>query len=134
MPLTLKQITLPQCEDTVERYFYTFNKGDFDATAVLFAKAGQLHPPFEDPIVGPDAIRAYLHQEAEGMQAYPNAIEVEPEPGEGCRRRIIVKGRVTAIVFKVNCAWMFELNSENEIEYVRVKLLASMQELLAIRN
>lgn len=132
MPLTLKQTTLLQQEATVERYFLTFNEGNFDETATLFAESGELRPPFEDPIVGPEAIRDYLKQEAEGMQAYPKEIEVELKADD--RRRITVRGQVTAIVFKVNCAWIFELDAAGAIAHVRVKLLASMQELLNLRS
>lgn len=132
MTLSLEQATLLQSEKTVEAYFTAFNAGDFEATAQLFAEMGQLQPPFEEPIVGESAIRAYLEQEAEGMQAFPKELTVESENGD--RRRIIVRGQVTAIVFKVNAAWIFELNARNEIAYVRVKLMASMQELLTLRS
>ncbi|MEM1309044.1 MAG: nuclear transport factor 2 family protein [Cyanobacteria bacterium P01_C01_bin.70] len=132
MPLTLEQTTLLQREATVERYFDTFNAGTFDETAALFADAGQLCAPFEEPIAGREAIQAYLYQEAAGMRAYPKEIEVKS--GDGDRRCVIVKGQVTAIVFKVNCAWIFDLNANGEIEQVRVKLLASMQELFNLRS
>jgi len=131
MTLTVEQTTLLQQEKTLERYFATFNVGDFDETAQLFAESGQLRPPFEEPIVGPEAIAAYLKSEAEGMEAFPKELEIEL--GECDRRRIIVRGQVTASVFKVNCAWIFDLNLKGEIDQVRVKLLASMQELLNIR-
>ena len=131
MTLTLEQTTLLQQEKTVEQYFHTFNEGAFDKTAQLFTAAGELRPPFEEPLVGYEAIRAYLKQEAEGMEAFPKELEIEL--GEGDRRRIIVRGQVTAVVFKVNCAWIFELTPDGEIDWVRIKLLASMQELLDIR-
>lgn len=131
MSLTLEQTTLLQHVNTLERYFQTFNEGNFDATAQLFAEQGTLLPPFEEPIVGPEAISHYLHEEAEGMQAFPK--ELEMTTAESGNRCVIVRGQVTAIVFKVNCAWIFELNDQDEIEHVRVKLLASMQELLNLR-
>lgn len=127
--------TLPpllKAEPTVERYFESFNAGIFEETAALFADEGQLQPPFEDPITGGEAIAAYLNAEAEGMQAYPKELEVEPSTGP--LRRVIVRGQVTAIVFKVNTAWIFDLNEANQIQWVRVKLLASMQELLSLRS
>ena len=122
---------LLQAEPTVERYFESFNAGDFETTATLFAVDGQLQPPFEDPITGAEAIAAYLKAEAAGMQAYPKAIELEP-PHEQLRR-VVIRGQVTAAVFKVNAAWIFDLNEANQIQWVRVKLLASMQELLSLR-
>lgn len=132
MPLTLEQTTLLQQEKTIERYFRSFNEGNFDETVTLFAENGQLLPPFEAPIVGQAAILAYLNQEAEGMQAFPRELTVNEKEGED--RRIVVKGQVTAIVFKVNCAWIFDLNANGEIACVQVKLLASMQELLNLRS
>jgi len=132
--MTQAQETLTQLriEPVVERYFESFNAGDFEATAALFATDGQLQPPFETPIKGIEAIAAYLQAEAEGMQAYPKALETEP-PAESCRR-VVVRGQVTAIMFKVNAAWVFDLNEADQIQRVRVKLLASMQELLGLRS
>ncbi|RZM76594.1 nuclear transport factor 2 family protein [Leptolyngbya iicbica] len=126
------QVSALQAEPLVERYFTSFNAGDFDATAALFAADGTLNPPFESPIVGNAAIARYLKAEAEGMQAYPESLEVE-KLDAGCRR-VVVKGRVKAIVFKVNVAWIFEINENEQIYFVRVKLLASMQELLTLRS
>ena len=126
------QPLLLSAEPSVERYFESFNAGDFETTATLFAVDGQLQPPFEDPITGTAAIAAYLQAEAEGMQAYPKAIELEPSADQ--RRRVIVRGQVTATVFKVNAAWIFDLNEANQIQWVRIKLLASMQELLSLRR
>jgi ketosteroid isomerase-like protein len=131
MTLTAEQTTLLQQEKTIEQYFQTFNEGAFDETAKLFAETGELRPPFEEPLVGYEAIRNYLKQEAEGMEAFPKELEVEL--GEDDRHHIIVRGQVTAVVFKVNCAWIFELNPDGKIKWVRVKLLATMQELLNIR-
>ena len=120
-----------QAEPTVESYFAGFNAGDFDFTAALFAPDGELRPPFESAIVGPEAIAQYLKAEAEGMQACPESLDVQLL-GEGCRQ-ISVRGRVKALVFKVSVAWIFELNEDEQIRSVEVKLLASMQELLSLR-
>ncbi|MEL7315188.1 MAG: nuclear transport factor 2 family protein [Cyanobacteria bacterium J06559_3] len=121
-------LSLPQ---TVERYFQTFNNGNFQATSQLFAAVGRLLPPFEDPVIGHDAIYAYLKQEAAGMRATPKATTIEFLT-EG-RQRVIVKGKVKAIVFSVSAAWIFDLDSNGRIEQVEVKLLASLQELLTLR-
>lgn len=118
-------------EPTVERYFESFNAGDFDTTATLFTVEGQLQPPFESPIVGTDEIARYLKAEAEGMRAYPQELAVES--ATDATRRVVVKGHVKALVFKVNAAWLFDLNPGGEIQSVRVQLLASMQELLSLR-
>lgn len=133
MELIQENSPLPlSAEPTVERYFESFNAGDFDTTAALFAADGQLQPPFESAIVGVDAIAQYLKAEAEGMQAYPQELAVEPSTD--ITRRVVVRGGVQAIVFKVNAAWIFDLNKNGEIQSVRVKLLASMQELLGLRS
>jgi hypothetical protein len=120
-----------QAEPIVERYFSSFNAGGFDTTAALFAADGALHPPFESAIVGTGAIAQYLKAEAEGMQAYPETLEVtQTSPNS---RQILVKGRVKALVFKVNVAWTFEINETGHIRSAVIKLLASMQELLSLR-
>lgn len=116
---------------TIEHYFQTFNQGDFDATAQLFADEGALHPPFEMPIVGSSAIAAYLKKEADGMQAIPSEVTVTPLSSD--RRQVVVKGSVKAIVFTVKAAWIFELDACDRICHVQVQLLASLQDLLAIR-
>ncbi|WP_204137989.1 nuclear transport factor 2 family protein [Halomicronema sp. CCY15110] len=129
-PSSLQADDLP-AETIVEHYFSSFNAGDFDATAALFAIDGALHPPFESAIVGTAAIAQYLKAEAEGMQAYPEMLEVTQT--DASSRRILVKGRVKALVFKVNVAWTFEIDETEQIRSAEIKLLASMQELLSLR-
>ncbi|NER82184.1 MAG: nuclear transport factor 2 family protein [Leptolyngbya sp. SIO1D8] len=131
MTPTLEQTSLLSQMQTVECYFQTFNQGDFLATAQLFAESGQLLPPFETPILGQDAIHDYLEQEAAGMQATPK--EVCTELLEAGYQRITVRGNVKALVFSVNAAWIFELDPQEKILQVEVRLLASLQDLLAIR-
>ncbi|PSN17047.1 nuclear transport factor 2 [filamentous cyanobacterium CCP5] len=131
MTLTMDSIGRLQKTAAVERYFQTFNQGQFLETAQLFTQAGQLQPPFEDPIVGPDAIYAYLKREAAGMQANPQETTIEQL--EANDQRIVVKGNVKALIFNVNAAWIFKLNPQGHIEQVEVKLLASLQELLTLR-
>ena len=41
-------------------YFETMNAGDFEPTAAMFAGDGVLNAPFEEPIVGREAIAPYL--------------------------------------------------------------------------
>ena len=65
------------------------------------------------------------------MKLEPSTVEVSPL--EGDRQQVDVRGKVTALVFTVNVAWTFILTSQNEIESVRVDLLASLEELLKIR-
>ena len=115
----------------VLRYFETLNAGDFAATANLFAEDGVLHAPFEEPIIGKSSIDTYLKTEARGMQ-------LEPQQGisqdlEDSLVEVQVSGRVQTAAFGINVAWLFVLNSHQEILSVTVKLLASPQELLNLR-
>lgn len=119
-------------EPTILRYFETLNAGKFELTAALFSASGALHPPFENPVVGLDAIAAYLQAEAQGMQLYPRQGIVEQlEDGQ---LQVQVTGKVQTPWFGVNVSWLFLLNQEREITSATVKLLASPQELLNLRR
>ena len=118
-------------EPVVWRYFETFNRGDFAATASLFAPQGTLHPPFESPLVGQEVIAAFLQAEAQGMALQPR--EGVSEATEA-QTKFQIRGKVQTRLFSVNVAWHFILNQHPEIEYVRIKLLASPQELLKLRD
>lgn len=119
-------------EPVILRYFETFNQGDFEATSALFATEGILHPPFESGIVGPEAIAAYLQAEATGMKLTPRQGIVEAQTEDGLQFR--VSGKVFTPLFGVNVSWMFWLNSKQEITALKLKLLASPQELLNLRR
>lgn len=116
----------------VQRYFETLNSGDFEATANLFAADGVLNAPFEEPIVGRDAIALYLEAEAQGMQLEPQQAVIETL--ENGNLEIQVSGKVQTRLFGVKVGWLFLLNSGGEIGAVTVKLLASSQELLSLRS
>lgn len=118
-------------ELTTQRYFETMNAGDYQETAKLFAPEGILNAPFEEPIVGESAIVAYLETEAKGMQLFPQ--QSVSKFGENNFQEIQVSGKVKTPVFNVNVAWLFVLNSQQEIVSVTVKLLASPAELLNLR-
>ncbi|MEO6861479.1 MAG: nuclear transport factor 2 family protein [Microcoleus sp.] len=115
----------------VQRYFETFNAGDFEATANLFAKDGVLHAPFEEPIIGKSSIATYLKTEARGMQLEPQQ-SVSKILEDGIVE-MQVSGRVQTSAFGINVGWLFLLNFQQEILSVTVKLLASPQELLNLR-
>lgn len=119
-------------EPVVLRYFQTMNASDYQATAALFADTGAMHPPFEQPIEGQDAIATYLEAEAKGMQLLPRQGIVEPQ--DDGQTQFQVTGKVQTPLFGVNVAWIFILNSEREIVYAKIKLLASPQELLGLRR
>ena len=117
---------------TVRTYFQTFNQGLFVETSQLFSQMGCLHPPFEEPVQGPSAIAQYLKREATGMVADPvDAQSIDLGEHE---RKVTVKGKVTALVFKVTVVWDFMLNSQNQLTSARINLVASLEELLQIRH
>ena len=135
-----------------EEYFQSFNQNQFKQTAALFGEAGELVPPFESPVVGPEAILAYLEKEASNITAFPERWEIIDEADKAAQKKdsdnlqqlicdrtqIIVTGKVNAIVFKVNVAWYFTLTASDEsapsqIVRVRIKLLASPAELLGLK-
>jgi hypothetical protein len=119
-------------EPTVLSYFETLNAGNFEATADLFALDGIMHPPFESDISGRDAIISYLNQEAKGIIAYPRQGIVEAlEDGQS---QVQVSGKAETSWCGINVSWIFILNSDKQIVYTRVKLLASPQELLNLRR
>lgn len=119
-------------EPVVLRYFQTLNAGDYQATAALFADMGAMHPPFEQPIEGPEAIATYLEAEAKGMQLLPR--QGIAEPLDDGQTQFQVTGKVQTPLFGVNVTWIFILNSEREFLYAKIKLLASPQELLGLRR
>lgn len=128
LSITIAGITQP----TILRYFETMNASEFEETAALFAANGQLHPPFETPLEGSEAIVSYLKAEAQGMTLYPR--EGTTEVLEDGNSQIQVGGKVKTRWFIVNVSWLFILNAESKILSTTIKLLASPQELLKLRR
>lgn len=118
-------------EACILHYFQTLNAGEFQATAALFADDGVMHPPFESDIVGPDAIAAYLQQEAQGIKADPRQGIVETL--ENDQIQVQVTGKAQTSWCGVNVLWLFILNQQKQIIDTKIKLLASPQELLSLR-
>ncbi|MGF1498841.1 MAG: hypothetical protein ACFB8W_18745 [Elainellaceae cyanobacterium] len=119
-------------EPAIARYFATMNEQRYKETAALFARDGALLAPFEEPLIGQEAIAGYLEAEATKMTLLPNEGICEPLPDD--QRQVTVSGLVQTPLFGVNIGWIFVLNRASEILAVRVKLLASPQELLKLRN
>lgn len=119
-------------EATILEYFATLNAGEFLATAALFAENGVMYPPFESGIVGPDAIANYLQQEAQDIKADPHQGIVEPLDNQHIQ--VQVTGKAQTSWCSVNVLWIFILNQHKEILDTQIKLLASPQELLALRR
>lgn len=118
-------------EASVLNYFETFNQGEFEVTSALFATDGVLQPPFEKGIVGRAAIAAYLQKEAKGFLAFPQQC-VTQNLENGCTE-YLVTGKVQTPLFTVNVSWQFVLSPWKEIFFARIKLLASLPELLKFR-
>lgn len=132
MNLSEKIIIKGITEPTVERYFETLNAEDYCQAATLFTPEGELHPPFESPIMGHEAIANYLQAEAKGMRLYPLTGTVAIlETGY---HQVSVKGKVQTPLFSVNVAWTFVLNERQDIMSVKVKLLASLEELASLQR
>ncbi len=127
-------------ENTISKYFIRLNNGEFIETAQLFAEQGCLNPPFEKSIVGREAIARYLEKEAKGMNFCPERGEILPKVGGAAllensdRTQYQLQGKVKTNFFTVNVSWSIELNANNEIMAVDVKLLASINELLSFRS
>lgn len=117
---------------TILQYFEALNAGEFQRVSELFAIDGALQPPFDDVIVGRAAIAAYLDKEARGFTLQPQSSVAQPLDN-GCTEFDIV-GQVQTAWFSVNVRWSFILSPDQEIFLVRVKLLASLKELLPLRD
>lgn len=128
MLLTIEGITEP----IVIRYFETLNAGDFDDTSALFAADGTMRPPFESSIMGPEAISAYLQQEAQGIKLEPHQGMAQTLDNE--QIQVQVTGKVQTSWCGVNVSWLFVLNQQRQIVAATVKLLASPQELVNLRR
>ncbi|WP_036485637.1 nuclear transport factor 2 family protein [Myxosarcina sp. GI1] len=128
--LIIKGITEPVILD----YFTTINKSRFDETASLFAEDGILHAPFTAPVVGREKIAAYLEAEATGMKLIPNRGISETDETNVNSSLFTVMGKVQTALFSVNVRWQLVLNSNGSLDNVKIKLLASPQELLTMRQ
>jgi hypothetical protein len=112
----------------VEAYFSRLNSNETASTADLFAEQGCLKPPFEAPIEGREAIAAYLAKEARGMRFCPESGTLLLRDNNLTQYHI--HGKVQTNYFTINVSWLMQLNTDNEIVLVEVKLLAALEELL----
>ena len=119
-------------EPVILRYFERLNAGEFDETASLFAWDGVMQPPFESGIVGQDAIAAYLKQEAQGIKAEPR--QGIAENLDNNQIEFQVSGKAQTTWCGINVMWLFILNQQRQIQFTKIKLLASPQELLNLRR
>ncbi len=117
------------------RYIEAMNRDDFDAAVALFEPNGALQPPFQKPIVGYEAIAAYMRAEAQGLNMLPQLGITEVRPDGS--KQIRITGKVQTPWFGVNVAmniaWRFAINPEGKIFFVAIDMLASPEELLNLR-
>ncbi len=118
-------------ESAIVNYFTTINQAEFAQTAALFATDGELQAPFEQPIIGRKAIASYLSQEAKGMKLLPKKASYESPENQ---TKVNVIGKVKTSLFSVNVSWRFNLNQDKQITKAKIKLLASPQELLGLKQ
>jgi hypothetical protein len=127
-----KKVTIEGISNsTVLDYINNMNAFDFNAAVSLFASEGALQPPFERPIVGPDAILTYMREQCQGLKMMPqNGIS---EPAEDGYTQVKVTGKVETPWFSnnvgMNIAWRFLLDPQGKIFFVAIDLLASPKEL-----
>lgn len=117
---------------TVLSYINNMNANDFEAAVDLFDVEGALQPPFQRPILGRQAILAYMREECQGLKMMPERGVVEAL--EDGYIPIKVTGKVQSPWFGanvgMNIAWRFLINPQGKIFFVAVDLLASPKELL----
>jgi len=119
---------------TVLDYINNMNANDFEAAVNLFSPEGALQPPFQRPIVGREAILAYMYEECQGLKMMPQQGFVETQ--EEGYTPIKVTGKVQTPWFGdsvgMNIAWRFLLDPQGKIFFVAVDLLASPKQLLTL--
>lgn len=119
-------------EPVLSQYFTALNAGEFEAVSQLFAVDGTLQPPFDELLAGRDAIAAYLEKEAQGFLLQPQSGALVQQDNSYTEYEIL--GKVETPWFSVNVGWNFILSPTKEISFAKVKLLASLKELLPLRD
>jgi hypothetical protein len=124
-------------EYAVLSYIENMNAFDFKAAISLFVtESPALQPPFQKPIIGREAIVAYMNEECQGLKMLPQQGISEALPDGS--KQVKITGKVQTPWFGVNVgmniAWRFALNPQGEIRYLAVDLLASPQELLNMQR
>ncbi len=122
-------------EPVVLSYFEAMNTDNFEAAIALFVPGGALQPPFKEPIVGHEAISAYMREEAKCLTMMPQQ-GISQVLADGSRQ-LKITGKVQTPWFGVNVAmntaWRFVLDPDGKIFYLGIDLLASPEELLNLR-
>lgn len=116
----------------IHNYFLTLNENNFEEFTALFSPDGVLVPPFESAIAGRDAICQYLQTTEIEVKAFPQSGSVQPE--ENGITVYQISGNVKTSYFTVNVVWTIELNPEQQIVSAKIKLLATLQDLLHLKR
>lgn len=117
---------------TIHNYFLTLNENNFEEFAALFSLDGVLFPPFESAIVGRDAICQYLQNTGIEVKAFPQSGTVQPENNGITVYQI--SGNVKTSYFTVKVVWIIELNTEQQIVSAKIRLLATLEDLLRFKR
>lgn len=115
----------------IHDYFLTLNEYQFEEFAALFSPDGVLLPPFESAIAGRDAICQYLQTTGIEVKAFPQSGTIQPQNNGLTIYQI--SGNVKTSYFTVNVVWIIELNAEQQIVSAKIKLLATLEDLLRFK-
>jgi hypothetical protein len=113
-------------------YFKAINTESFIGASHLFSVNGVLQPPFEEAVIGREAIATYLEKEAKGFILQPERGSVQRLENNNTEYQLT--GKVQTPWFTVNVGWQFILTPSSAIALVKVNLLASLQELANLRQ
>ena len=116
----------------IHNYFLTLNENKCEEFAALFSSDGVLVPPLESAIAGRDAICQYLQTTGIEVKAFPQFGTVQPE--ENGITVYQISGNVKTSYFTVNVVWTIELNAEQQIISAKIKLLATLEDLLRFKR
>jgi hypothetical protein len=117
---------------TIARYFHALNAGDFETAGSLFALEGILSPPFHIEINGREAIAQYLQEEAPGLCLSPTYYDSHLLDSGETRHDVL--GKIQTSLLSVKASWQIMLSPDNQISWMKIKLLASLVELLNARS
>jgi hypothetical protein len=123
-------------EPAVLGYIEAMNADKFDAAIALFTADGALQPPFQKPIVGPEAIAKYMREEAQGLNMMPQQgiCEVQADGSKQLKITGVVQTPWFGVTVGMNISWRFLINPDGKIFFVAIDMLASPQELMNLRR
>lgn len=114
-------------DSIIYEYFTRLNNAEFTAVIELFSEQGCLTPPFDKSLQGKGEILQYLEKEAKEIKSYPEQGETTQK---GSLTGYQIQGTVEISGFVFNMEWFIQLNSDQKIMVVEVKIVASLEDLL----